>query len=189
MKYASESESLKRLRNLKSAHQNTVQTEYEPKAKSCLTCETQGACCTDAHFVNVHITRLEAVAIRKTLGELKEERQREIFARVEETVKKYNLKSDGDTFAQTFACPLFEKGTGCLVHRGAKPVPCIQHACYENREDLPPDEIQNENESRIERLNAKTYGKSWSWLPLPVWLQKINPFSGEPDKSEKFKLF
>lgn len=189
MKFLSESESLKRLKNLKSAHQNLIQTEYEPKAKNCLTCEVQGVCCTDAHFVNVHITRLEAIAIRKTLGELKKEKQREIFDRVEETIKKYNLRADGDTFKQTFACPLFEKGIGCLVHKAAKPAPCIQHACYERKEDLPPDELQTENESQIERLNTKTYGRNWSWLPLPVWLQKISPFPRESDENEKFKLF
>lgn len=177
MKFSSESESLKRLKNLKSSYQNLIQTEYEPKAKNCLTCEVQGDCCTDAHFVNVHITRLEAAAIRQSLGELNEERQREIFNHIEKTVKKYDLESAGDTFAKTFACPLFERGIGCLIHKdGSKPVPCIQHACYENREDLPPDELQTESENQVECLNSKTYGKSWSWLPLPVQLSLINPF-------------
>jgi hypothetical protein len=180
MKFISESESLKRLKNLKSAYQNLIQNEYEPKAKNCLTCEVQGACCTDAHFVNVHITRLEAVSIREVLGKLKEEKQREIYARVDETIRKYDLESAGDTFSKTFACPLFEKGIGCLIHKGgSKPVPCIQHACYENREDLPPDELQTESENSIEHLNAKTYGRNWSWLPLPVWLQRLNPFGIE----------
>jgi hypothetical protein len=186
MKFISESEGLKRLKNLKSAYQNLIQTEYEPKAKNCLTCKVQGVCCTDAHFVNVHITRLEAIAIRETLRELSEEKQRDVYRRVEETVEKYNLGHSDDTFTQTFACPLFEKNVGCLVHKTAKPVPCIQHACYENRKDLPPDELQTANESQIERLNSKTYGKNWSWLPLPVWLQKINPFAREPGESEMF---
>ncbi len=183
MKILSESKALARLEKVKSEYQSVIQNDYESKAKDCLTCEVQGSCCTDAHFVNVHITRLEAVAIRETLRELNEEKQRKIFARVEETVKEYNLEMAGDTFAQTFACPLFEKGIGCLVHRTAKPVPCIQHACYENRQDLPPDELQIENENSIERLNAKTYGRNWSWLPLPVWLQKINPFAGELEEN------
>lgn len=177
MKFTSESESLRRLKNLKSAYQNLIQTKYEPKAKNCLTCEAQGACCTDAHFVNIHITRLEAVAIRETLKELSEEKQRRIYARVTETVENYDLKISGDTFAQTFACPLFEKNVGCLVHKGAKPAPCIQHACYENRADLPPDELQTDNEKNVERLNEKTYGRGWAWLPLPLWLEKVNPFS------------
>jgi hypothetical protein len=153
-----------------------IQNNYEPKAKSCLTCEVQGSCCTDAHFVNVHITRLEAVAIRETLKKLSDEKQHEVYKRVAETVEKYNLECASDTFRQTFACPLFEKGVSCLVHNDGKPAPCIQHACYENRADLPPDELQTENEISIERLNEKTYGNRWSWLPLPVWLQKINPF-------------
>ena len=189
MKFISESEALKRLKNLKSAYQDLIQTKYETKAKSCLTCSVQGVCCTDAHFVNVHITRLEAIAIRDALVKFKEEKQREIFTRVEETVRKYNLNSDDDTFAKTFACPLFEKGVGCLIHKYGKPIPCIQHACYENREDLPPDELQTAKESQIERLNSKTYGKNFSWLPLPVCLQKINPFARKSDKIEKSILF
>lgn len=176
MKFLSQTESLKRLKNIKAAYRELIQTKYEPKAKNCLTCEVQGSCCTDEHFVNVHITRLEAVAIKETLSELDEKRQQEIFARAEETVKKYNLETSGDTFKQTFACPLFEKEIGCLVHKSAKPVPCIQHACYENKADLPPDEIQTQNENLIENLNTKTYERNWSWLPLPVWLDLINPF-------------
>ncbi len=133
MKILSETKALKRLQKIKTAYQTLVQTRYEPRAKSCLTCEVQGACCADAHFVNVHITRLEAVAIDKTLREYSEEKRREVFQRVTETVEKFDLKTSGDTFAQTFACPLFEKGVGYLVHAQAKPAPCIQHACYENR--------------------------------------------------------
>lgn len=176
MKFLSELKALARLEKVKSEYRSVIQNGYERKAKNCLTCEVQGVCCTDAHFVNVHITRLEAAAIRQTLSKLDEKRQREIFERAERAIEKYNLKNSGDSFKQTFACPLFEKGIGCLVHKSAKPVPCIQHACYENLEDLPPDELQTENESSIERLNAKTYGKNWSWLPLPVWLSLVNPF-------------
>jgi hypothetical protein len=167
------------LEEIKSEYRSVIQNDYESKAKNCLTCEVQGSCCTDAHFVNVHITRLEAVAVRETLRDLDEEKQREIFERAEETVKKYDLENSADSFKQTFSCPLFEKGTGCLVHKTAKPVPCIQHACYENGNDLPPDELQAANENLIERLNAKTYGRNSSWLPLPVWLEKLNPFAGE----------
>lgn len=181
MKILSESKALTRLEKVKSEYRSVIQNNYEPKAKNCLTCEVQGSCCTDAHFVNVHITRLEAVAIGEALGELGEKKQRAIFARVEETVEKYNLEAPGDSFTKTFACPLFEKGLGCLVHKSAKPAPCIQHACYENREDLPPDKLQTEHENLLERLNAKAYGRNWSWLPLPVWLQKLNPFQKRID--------
>jgi hypothetical protein len=176
MKTLSEKRALRKLAELKSDYQKFVRENYEHRAKDCLACPTQGACCTDAHFVNVHITRLEAAAIRETLARLSEEKQREIYARAAETIEKYDLKTGGDTFWQTFACPLFEKGIGCLVHREAKPAPCIQHACYERGEDLPPDELQSKAERKIERLNELTYRQKTQWLPLPVWLEKLNPF-------------
>ena len=172
MKILSQKSALERLRAIKTAYQTDIQTNYEHKAKNCLTCEVQGVCCTDAHFVNVHITRLEAVAIQKNLENLSQEKQREVYQRISATVEKYNLTSEGDTFAQTFACPLFEKGTGCLVHT-VKPVPCIQHACYDRQADLPPDELQEAAENKIERLNQQTY-KNSKWLPLPLWLDLSN---------------
>jgi len=177
MKMLPEIKGLNELKKLKIAYQNFIKIRYEPNAQDCQTCPTKGACCIDAHFVNVHITKLEAVAIRKTLGKLDEKGQAEIYKRAAETVEKYNLKCSGDTFAQTFACPLFEKGIGCLVHFEGKPAPCISHACYENEEDLPPENLQEEIENKIERLNKRTYGYASTWLPLPVWLSLINPFS------------
>lgn len=176
MKMLSETKALGNLQKLKSDYTSFIKTNYEHKAADCAVCPTKGACCLDAHFVNVHITRLEAVAIRKTLENLTEEKQREIYERVFETIEKYALKADGETFAKTFACPLFEKGIGCLVHSTAKPAPCISHACYENKEDLPPECLQEEIENSIEKLNVKTYGKNLGLLPLPVWLELINPF-------------
>ncbi len=169
MKRLTEPKALDDLKNIKTAYREFIKINYEHNAKSCLTCETQGACCLDAHFVNVHITKLEAVAIKETLAKLSEEKQREIYRRARETVEKYDLKTSGDTFAQTFACPLFEKGIGCLVHENGKPAPCISHACYENKADLPPEQFQAQTEQRIERLNKRTYGNAWSWLPLPLW--------------------
>jgi hypothetical protein len=171
MKRLSEKEAIQRLDNLKSKYRQNIAENYENNAKSCLTCETQGACCLDAHFVNVHITKLEAVAMRKVLDELDEPKQKEINLRVAKTIEEYNLTEADDTFSQTFACPLFEKGIGCLVH-SVKPTPCIQHACYERKENLPPDNLQEEIEEKIERLNRQTYGKT-EWLPLPLWLQKL----------------
>ncbi|CAN5739923.1 hypothetical protein BH24ACI2_BH24ACI2_12840 [soil metagenome] len=173
MKTLTGTKALTELKKLKTAYCEFIKINYEYNAKSCLTCETQGACCLDAHFVNVHITKLEAVAIRKILGQLSEEKQRRIFERAKETVEKYDLKTSGDTFEQTFACPLFEKGVGCLVHSDAKPAPCISHACYEKEEDLPPEKFQEQAENRIERLNKRTYGNAFSWLPIPVWLVNI----------------
>lgn len=166
-------QALKGLKSLKQDFQTLIQASFEHSAKDCLTCEVQGICCTDAHFVNVHITRLEAVAIKKTLEKLPSEKQQEIYQRNAETIKKYNLKSDDDTFSQTFSCPLFEKGIGCLVHQEAKPIPCITHACYENKQDLPPDKLQFEKEKQIEHLNTQTFGNAWNWLPLPIWLENI----------------
>lgn len=170
MKRPSEKQALTKLQKVKDAYRETISRGYEHRAKNCLTCETKGACCLDAHFVNVHITRLEAAAIRGVLDNLPAEKQAEVYRRVEETIEKYGLTADGDTFAQTFACPLFEKEAGCLVHLTGKPLPCIQHACYENREDLPPDELLAEQEDVVERLNKRVYGGEPRWLPLPLWL-------------------
>ncbi|MCY7377015.1 MAG: hypothetical protein LH472_13735 [Pyrinomonadaceae bacterium] len=176
MKTLTETGALHDLQKLKSDYQNFIKENYEHHAASCETCPTKGACCLDAHFVNVHISKLEAVAIRKTLSKLNEKKQHEIYARVTETVEKYDLKSDGNSFAKTFACPLFEKNVGCLVHENGKPAPCISHACYENKEDLPPDNLQATVENKIQRLNRRTYGNRWNYLALPVWLDSINPF-------------
>ena len=171
MKTLSEKQALPKLRRLKN-HFRARLAGYEKRAKDCLTCEVQGSCCTDAHFVNVHITRLEAVLIREELAHLPESKRRDINDRIAETIEKYELSSDGDTFSKTFACPLFEKGTGCLAH-AVKPAPCIQHACYERREDLPPDELEQEAEAGIEKLNERTYRQPSRWLPLPVLLDSI----------------
>ena len=172
MKKLSEKEAISRLDKIKRAYRNEISQNYETKAKSCLTCETKGACCLDAHFVNVHITRLEAVAMRQVLNNLDENLQLKINQRISETIEKYNLSEPGETFTQTFACPLFEQGIGCLVH-SVKPVPCIQHACYEFQEDLPPDKLQAEIEQRIERLNHQSYGRN-KWLSLPIYLKIVS---------------
>jgi hypothetical protein len=130
--------------------------------------------------VNVHITRLEAVAIRETIARtprLTEDERCAVYARARAAVERYELSASGATFAQTFACPLFVKGTGCLVHRRAKPAPCIQHACYEVWADVPPLSAQWREERRVERLNSEVYGAAWAWLPLPVWLTLVDPYA------------
>jgi len=180
MKILTETKALGELRELKTAYQKFIKTNYEHRAADCEVCPTKGACCLDAHFVNVHITRLEAAAIRETLENLDEKTQRKIYRRAEEAIEKYDLKTSGETFQKTYACPLFETGSGCLVHREAKPAPCISHACYENEKDLPPDNFQAEIENQVERLNERTYGKNPVWLPIPVWLELINSFSRIP---------
>ena len=171
MKTLSEKQALIKLRELKNDFRARIKQNYEHRAKDCGTCETKGACCTDAHFVNVHITRLEAVLINENLQKLAPEKQKTIYKRIAETVEKYELSSEGDTFAKTFSCPLFEQNIGCLINE-IKPVPCIQHACYERAADLPPDELQTATEEKIERLNQQTYKKFAQWLPLPVSLNQ-----------------
>lgn len=168
MKLLSEKKALEKLRQVMSDFQNLTQGGFEFIAKSCLTCETKGACCLDVHFVNVHITRLEAKAINSVLSVMPKPKQEEIYRRIERTIAKYGLSAEDDTFGQTFACPLFERAVGCLVHKEGKPLPCIQHACYERKEDLPPDELLSEQEGRVEKLNKLTYGTPPKWLPLPI---------------------
>ncbi len=176
MKKLAETKALAALQETKEAFRKLIKTNFEIKAQSCATCPTKGVCCLDAHFVNIRITRLEAVAIRQTLAGLSEEKQKKVYRRAVEAVEKFELKSAENDSPKTFACPLFEKEIGCLAHSEAKPAPCISHACYENAEDLPPEELQTTVELKVERLNRRTYG-NLEFLPLPVWLELINPFT------------
>jgi len=164
-------EFLIQLRNIKDSYRAFIRENFEFKAKDCGVCETKGACCVDAHFVNVHITRLEAEAIARVLE--KAGKLDAVFSRNKDTIAHYALNDEGDTFKQTFACPLFEKETGCLVHNEGKPAPCIGHACYESKEDLPPQFLQDRVERKIENVNKEVYGEDVKWLPLPIWLEKI----------------
>jgi hypothetical protein len=168
MKPISESKAISSANRLKEEFAHHIRENYEYRAKSCAACETPGVCCTDAHFVNVRISRLEASAIRSVIERLPGDRANEVYRRVEEAIENYGLSIKDETFDQTFACPLFEKGIGCLVHNEGKPLPCIQHACYEREEDLPPDSLLDEYELKIERLNQRVYGTSQPLLPLPV---------------------
>ena len=173
MKPVSESKALVKLRRIKDEYREAVRKDYEHKAKSCITCETPGACCRDAHFVNVHVTRLEAAAMNEVLSALPASIRGRVRERVENTIEKYRLSAENDTFAQTYACPLFEAGVGCLVHKDAKPLPCIHHACYEKGQDLPPDAMLTEREEMVGRLNELTY-RNVNWLPIPIWLKNLN---------------
>lgn len=126
--------------------------------------------------------------MRETLSRtprLTDRERRAVYERAREAVKLYGLHASGDTFRQTYACPLFDPRTGCLVHRRAKPAPCIQHACYENWEDLPPLSLEERTEHRIEQLNTEVYGAAWAWLPTPLWLTLIDP---ESDGAELERL-
>jgi len=180
MRKLSEAEALAKLQRSKAAFQTSVRLNFEHRARDCRACPTPGVCCTDAHFVNVHITRLEAVAVRETVARtprLADEERRAVYARARVAVERYGLTAAGDTFAQTYSCPLFVGGVGCLVHRRAKPAPCIQHACYDDWSDVPPAEGQWREERRVEQLNAEVYGAAWAWLPLPLWLTLVDPDS------------
>ena len=165
MKLLSESKALQVLAAIRGEFTEIVRREYEHRAKSCATCETPGACCLDAHFVNVRITRLEAVAIKHALDALPIALRENVFERIEAAIDEFSLEQSGNL--KSYSCPLFEKGIGCLVHKTAKPLPCIAHACYERKEDLPPDELLAEREIEIEGLNRRVYGKT-VLLPLPV---------------------
>ena len=171
MKLIGQTQALVKLKRLKDNFRSDISDKYEHRAKSCLTCETQGACCLDAHFVNVHISHLEAVAIKQKLETFSREKQSEIYYRIDDAITRYSLTVEGDTFAQTYSCPLFEKGTGCLVHHDGKPLACITHACYENKQDLPPGHLLAEQEAVVDDLNTRTYGRSQPWLPLPLALR------------------
>ena len=180
MKKLSEASALARLQREKTALQSHIKVNYEPGARDCRVCPTPGVCCTDAHFVNVHITRLEAVAIRDTLARtprLNDNERRAVYRRATLAVERYGLhaSSASDTYAQTYSCPLFAPGVGCLVHARSKPAPCIQHACYDNWEEMPPVALQWRAERRVESLNEKTYGAAWAWLPTPLWLTLVDP--------------
>ncbi|MGH9818529.1 MAG: hypothetical protein ACRD43_00060 [Pyrinomonadaceae bacterium] len=164
MNILGEKRALEMLGDVREKFRGHIRETYEPRAKNCLTCETQGACCIDAHFVNVRISRLEAAAIRDVLTDLPREIREAVFVRVEKVVAEYGLAAGSN---EKFACPLFEKGIGCLAHT-VKPLPCIQHACYDRAEDLPPDELLGEAEDKVERLNRRVYGKASLLVPLPV---------------------
>lgn len=159
------------LKNIKDSYRSFICENFEFKAKDCGVCATNGDCCTDAHFVNVHITRLEAEAILSVLENKR--KLGETLERNVKTIESYALKTDGDTYKQTYSCPLFEKEIGCLVHGEAKPAPCISHACYENSEDLPPQFLQDRVEQKIEMLNREIYNEA-KWLPLPLWLENLS---------------
>jgi hypothetical protein len=172
MRFTSEKKGLTHLRAIKSSFAEAIRQGYEHRAKSCSTCKTPGACCLDAHFVNVRITRLEAVAIRDRIDQLSLEHRKAVYSRIDDVIEKYHLSDGDDAGPQTYACPLFEREVGCLVHGYGKPLPCIAHACYERKEDLPPDELLTEREIEVDRLNERVYGKPAEWLPLPSALRR-----------------
>jgi hypothetical protein len=169
MRKLSEKSAVKLLAGIRGEFAETIRNEFEHRAKSCETCETKGACCLDKHFVNVRITRLEASAINAEIDKLSVIKKAAVRERIESSIIKYALTDGVD---KTFACPLFESGTGCLVHNSAKPLPCIAHACYEKKSDLPPEHLLREAEGRVFTVNQRTYSGNTFPLPLPVALEK-----------------
>ncbi|MGQ9897102.1 MAG: hypothetical protein ACUVR8_06055 [Acidobacteriota bacterium] len=162
---------LTRLRRIKQRFARYVGKNYGHLAADCAACPTP--CCADAQFVNVHIVQLEAKAMLDTLRYSPKHgpaKVQEVLARAADAVTRYRLTESGDTFRQTYACPLFESGVGCLVHWKAKPAACIQHGCYERWEDLPETETQWHVERQVATLDAAVYGVPSTWLPIPLWL-------------------
>lgn len=167
MRVLSETTAIAKAHELKRELQTIIREQYEHRAKSCLTCETKGACCLDAHFVNVRITRLEATAIRNVINSLPEPELEKVRERITNVIEKFDL-SDDPLVEKTYACPLFEPNIGCLVHEQGKPLPCIVHACYENRKDLPPEDLLEKYESKVDDLNQRAYGSKAVHLSLPI---------------------
>ena len=161
MRLISESSGIERLRHIREDFRQDVAARFEHRAKPCSTCETPGACCLDEHFVNVRISRLEAAAIRNAVAGLDEDQQSAIGERLA------NIDPD----SEFYSCPLYQKGVGCLVHETAKPLPCIAHACYDRKEDLPPDELLAEREMEIDALNRQVYGRTQPQMPIHTALR------------------
>lgn len=174
MKKIAEPQALIQLRRAKQGFSEYISQNYGAKAKDCRSCTT--VCCADSDFVNVNITRLEAVAIWQTLNSsprIGKERLEKVLARAREAIEKYQLTEQGDTFKQTYSCPLFDQG--CLVHWKAKPAPCIQHGCYDNWQDLPDTHQFARVEKRVEQLNERVYGSTepLRYATIPIWLIEI----------------
>lgn len=168
MKLISEQKAIELANARKGAFAAEIGERFEHRAKSCATCEVKGSCCTDVHFVNVRITRLEARSINAVLAELPEEVRTRAGERIARSAEI--LKNEERAEAK-FACPLFERELGCLVHGKAKPFPCITHACYERPEDLPPDELLAAEEAEVLKLERRAYGRNFAALPIPLALE------------------
>lgn len=161
MRRLGESTGIERLAAIREEFRGEIVQRFEHRASPCSICETPGACCLDEHFVNVRVSRLEASAIKKAVGEMPDYVRSAVFSRLERI----------DPVAEFYACPLYESGVGCLVHDTAKPLPCIAHACYESREHLPPDELLSARELEIDGLNRRVYGRSEPPRPIHMALR------------------
>ena len=172
LKLISQTKALQKLETLRAEFRGYIRANFEHKAADCISCNDFGKCCKDKNFVNVRLTKLEAKAIAGEITKLNPLQRDKVISRIKLAASKFRLFSDEDDFFQSFSCPLFEENIGCLVHNGPKPFACIHHGCYEKAEDLPPDEILDDSEKIIARIERFTYGKSSASLPLPVALVK-----------------
>jgi hypothetical protein len=171
MKLIAKKKAIARLRSDLAALADEVRTGYEHAAKDCAECDVKGSCCADAHFVNVRITPLEAAAIRGFIDRLSPEMRERFDRKIADTVSRYGLDRESPS-ASAYPCPLLDDDNRCIVHGVAKPVPCILHACYDRKEDMPPDDLQAAMETSIARFNLLTYGKPPVVRPLPVAIMR-----------------
>lgn len=176
MRPISETRALSNLGELRDSFTKMIREQYEGKAKPCDLCDSPGKCCQDEHFVNVRITRLEARAIVAAIETLPKQLRERVKDRCVFAVDRYELDQSELDEIKTYACPLFETGIGCLVHKTAKPLPCIAHACYERKQDLPPDELLEKAEEHIAQLNARVYGNRSLLEPIPLAIRNWSRF-------------
>ncbi len=54
---------------------------------------------------------------------------------------------------------------------------------------MPPAALQWRTETRVERLNTQVYGVAWAWLPLPVWLALVDPYSDGAELARLTRLW
>jgi len=173
MKTLSVSRAVHLLREVRERFRENIVSKYEFRAKNCGNCENRGICCTDEHFVNVHVTRLEALAIKRAVDTFSGEDRRKVLRKAEVESARFDSKRETDTFHITYSCPLYDPKAGCLVHRTAKPLPCINHACYEQKADLPPDEILEGALREVTALNSRVFGNAWGIQPIPLWISEM----------------
>jgi hypothetical protein len=177
---------LAKLRRLKRTFAEYIGRNFGHLAVDCAKCPTP--CCADAQFVNVNITRLEAVAMLEALRRSPSHGPQKVaqtLARARDAVARYGLSETGDTFAKTYACPLYEPGKGCAVHWKAKPAPCIQHGCYERWEDLPETRTLRRVERATARLDAATFGEPARPMTIPMWLLRAAGEDFEPETEDE----
>lgn len=155
------------LRRLKQRFARYIGKTYGHLAADCAVCPTP--CCADAQFVNVHIVRLEAEAMLETLRRSPKhgpDKVREVLARAHAAVVRYGLTETGDTFAQTYACPLFEPGVGCLVHWKASRRPAFSTAVTSDGKTCPKLVRSAQSSDRSRRLTKPFMARPPSGCPF-----------------------